>query len=102
MFIQDDEEDDDEDDDLEEDDDLTNLVNNLPNDLKQRVLREDKADDDDDEEEETTEDLSWGKKKSYWDGDTADLEIGQDIQDAKDEEDAALVINDYILIGIDE
>ena len=33
----------------------------------------------------------WGKKKAYWSGDTADLEIGQDVQDAEDEEDAAEV-----------
>ncbi len=32
---------------------------------------------------------SWGKKKHYWHGDTADLEIGQDMQDAIDEEKAA-------------
>lgn len=34
----------------------------------------------------------WGKKKNtYWSGDTADLEIGQEIQDAEDEEAAAMV-----------
>lgn len=33
----------------------------------------------------------WGKKKAYWSGDTADLEIGQDVQDAEDEEEAAEV-----------
>jgi hypothetical protein len=44
---------------------------------------------DDDEEGDERED-GWGKKKKvYWDGDTADLEIGQDIQDAEDEEEAA-------------
>jgi hypothetical protein len=41
--------------------------------------------DEDDASEEINE--SWGKKKSqYWSGDTADLEIGQDIEDAEDEE----------------
>ena len=45
--------------------------------------------DDDDEEEEQEE--GWGKKKAYWSGDTADLEIGQDVQDAEDEEEAAEV-----------
>jgi hypothetical protein len=33
----------------------------------------------------------WGKKKTYWSGDTADLEIGQDIEDAIDEENAVKV-----------
>lgn len=32
---------------------------------------------------------SWGRKQAYWMGDTADLEIGQDMQDAEDEEEAA-------------
>ncbi len=32
---------------------------------------------------------NWGKKKHYWSGDTADLEIGQDMQDALDEEEGA-------------
>ncbi len=32
---------------------------------------------------------NWGKKRNYWSGDTADLEIGQDMQDALDEEKAA-------------
>lgn len=36
----------------------------------------------------------WGKKKAYWSGDTADLEIGQDVQDAEDEEEAAEVTPD--------
>ena len=45
--------------------------------------------DDEDEEDGTGKSSSWGKKKAYWDGDTADLEIGQDVQDAEDEEEAA-------------
>jgi hypothetical protein len=32
---------------------------------------------------------NWGKKQNYWAADTADLEIGQDMQDALDEEEAA-------------
>lgn len=36
----------------------------------------------------------WGKKKkNYYAGDTADLEIGQDIEDAIDEEAAAIELN---------
>ena len=48
------------------------------------------SDEDDDEEEQEE---GWGKKKAYWSGDTADLEIGQDVQDAEDEEEAAEVSN---------
>ncbi|GKY93273.1 hypothetical protein MPSEU_000294800 [Mayamaea pseudoterrestris] len=46
---------------------------------------------DDDEEEEEMEDVrDWGRKKSaYYHGDTADLEIGQDADDAYLEEEAA-------------
>jgi U3 small nucleolar RNA-associated protein 3 len=67
--------------------------------MRRRVLQkrgsQDEDDDDSDlvggseEDDEEPED-GWGKKKKvYWDGDTADLEIGQDIQDAEDEEEAA-------------
>jgi U3 small nucleolar RNA-associated protein 3 len=46
--------------------------------------------DDDDEEEEMEDVRDWGKKKaSYYNGDTADLEIGQDEEDAYLEEEAA-------------
>lgn len=44
-----------------------------------------------DEESEEEKEEGWGKKKAYWSGDTADLEIGQDVQDAEDEEEAAEV-----------
>jgi U3 small nucleolar RNA-associated protein 3 len=41
-----------------------------------------------DEEDEGEE--GWGrKKKTYWEGDTADLEIGQEMEDALEEEEAA-------------
>ena len=51
----------------------------------------DDDDDDDDDEMEPTEDVrDWGKRKSvYYHGDTADLEIGQDEDDAYLEEEAA-------------
>jgi U3 small nucleolar RNA-associated protein 3 len=46
--------------------------------------------DDDDEEMETEDVRDWGKKKAaYYNGDTADLEIGQDEEDAYLEEEAA-------------
>lgn len=71
-------------------------MNNLPSSMKQRILRgkddaedslSDGSDGSDDESQE-----GWGKKKkTYWSGDTADLEIGQDVQDAEDEEEAAMV-----------
>ncbi len=42
------------------------------------------------ESEDDEQNSSWGNKKSvYWSGDTADLEIGQDVKDAEDEEVAA-------------
>lgn len=45
---------------------------------------------DDDEEQETEDVRDWGSKKSaYYSGDTADLEIGQDKEDAYLEEEAA-------------
>lgn len=38
---------------------------------------------------------AWGRKKNiYWAGDTGDLEIGQDEQDAFDEEEAAKELHD--------
>jgi U3 small nucleolar RNA-associated protein 3 len=46
--------------------------------------------DDDDEEEDMEDVRDWGKKKAaYYNGDTADLEIGQDEEDAYLEEEAA-------------
>ena len=69
-------EDDDDDDDDEEEDMM------LP-----------ESEDDDDEEEEDEEEINirdWGNRKSsYYNGDTADLELGQEEQDAFDEEEAA-------------
>ena len=49
---------------------------------------------DEDALEDDNEDINWGtKKKTYWEGDTADLEIGQDIEDANEEEAAALELH---------
>lgn len=103
-----DENDEDEDED-DDDDDLNNIVDNLPAKLRQKVLMGgSSADDDDDlidddEEEEENYDR-WGKKKTYWTGDTADLEIGQDVQDAEDEEKAAmvclLILNNWLYMYI--
>eukprot|EP01038_Epipyxis_sp_PR26KG_P005893 gene5893-8131_t len=98
-----DENDEDEDDYSDEENDLKQLVNNLPDSLRQKILRNKKknrnGDDDDDdnvdlrnnENEVDDNEASWGKKKNvYWTGDTADLEIGQDFDDAEDEELAAM------------
>lgn len=68
------------------------MIDQLPAELRQRALYGGVGQEDDDEEQEEDEDDDrWGKKKTYWSGDTADLEIGQDIEDAEDEETAAKV-----------
>ncbi len=70
------------------------MVHNLPSDLKRGILNkkqtiEDDEDDDDEDDEDDPKSKKWGKKKTYWTGDTADLEIGQEIEDAYAEEEAA-------------
>lgn len=65
----------------------------LPANLRQRVLSgytESASDDDEADDEEEQVEKGWGSKKMYRGGDTADLEIGQDEQDAFDEEEAAI------------
>lgn len=70
--------------------DLDHLVDNLPSDIRQKVLRGrvDELDEDSDESENDDDagNSGWGKKSNYYSGDTADLEIGQDEADAEDEE----------------
>ena len=73
-----------------------NLVENLHPKLRQKVLMNDVDGSDDDEDQNDGEKgdtfLSrWGKKKAYWNADTADLEIGQEFEDAIDEEEAVKV-----------
>lgn len=59
--------------------------------------------DSDDDEEEVPDVRDWGKKKSnYYEGDTADLEIGQDEEDAVDEEEAAKELVQSRLKDMDE
>ena len=68
------------------------LINNLPLKIKQKVLsgNADVSDDEGSDDEDPQNHESWGKKKKiYWTGDTADLEIGQDMADAEEEEEAA-------------
>ena len=75
------------------DDELKALVNKLPSQMKRKVLsgNNDVSDDEEDgNDANKRKDESWGKKKSvYYTGDTADLEIGQDMADAEEEEEAA-------------
>jgi U3 small nucleolar RNA-associated protein 3 len=72
----------------EEDDVVKNARHVDPDDLSGE--EELSSSDDDDEEEEMEDVRDWGKKKaSYYNGDTADLEIGQDEEDAYLEEEAA-------------
>jgi len=65
-----------------------------------------KSDDDDqdeDDEEEIEDVRNWGRKKStYYHGDTADLEIGQDEEDAFLEEEAAKEVQAARLEDMDE
>lgn len=73
-----------------------NLVENLPSKLRQKILTGDINHDDDDDDDDglnnkVESSQRWGKKSTFWTGDTADLEIGQDIEDAEDEERAAKV-----------
>ena len=88
------EEDDGEEDDDEAEGDLHDLVNALPAKMRQKVLSKEAYESSDDEEggDDTEDSAGWGKKKAaYYSADTTDLEIGQDIEDAKDEEEAAMV-----------
>ena len=46
--------------------------------------------------------LNWGDKKSYYHGDTADLEIGQDVEDAYLEEEAGREVEQARLEGMED
>jgi hypothetical protein len=74
---------------------LDDLVEKLPAHLRQKVIMQkgegDGSDSEESEEEAGEETSGWGKKKNFWSADTADLEIGQDVQDAVEEEEAAMV-----------
>ena len=69
---------------------MQKLVDNLPLEMRTKIRSKAPVEDEDEEEEDDDEDGErWGKKKAYYAGDTADLEIGQDFADAEDEEEAA-------------
>ncbi len=97
LSIQDDDDESDDDneylsEDEEEDDEnnLQKLVDSLNPELRNKIRNKQSADDDEeDDDEDDDEEEGWGKKKNYWNGDTADLEIGQEFEDAVDEEEAA-------------
>ena len=107
IFLQDDSddydsEDDDADNQTSKNTKITRLLDNLDPQLRQKVIMgkggdalSEESDEDDDDDEDAVDGLressGWGKKGNYWSGDTADLEIGQDEQDAEDEEVAAKV-----------
>jgi U3 small nucleolar RNA-associated protein 3 len=74
--------------DSDEEDDVVKNARHVDSD--QSGEEELSSSDDDDEEEELEDVRDWGKKKAaYYNGDTADLEIGQDEEDAYLEEEAA-------------
>lgn len=93
-----DSDDDNDSDDSNEGNELDDLVDKLPAHLRQKVIMKNNKDDDNDSEDDESEEevadetSGWGKRKNFWSGDTADLEIGQDIEDAEDEEDAAMAL----------
>lgn len=71
----------------------------------QDEMDEEDSESDDDEDERTNQDriLDWGsRKRDYYHGDTADLEIGQDFEDAKVEEQAGREIQQLRLDRLEE
>ena len=79
---------------------IAQLLDNLDPQLRQKVImgrggEESESEEEEEDEEDAVDGLressGWGKKSNYWSGDTADLEIGQDVEDAEDEEEAAKV-----------
>ena len=72
---------------------------------KEAVMLASSSDDDDseDEDEKKSNLLNWGAKKhSYYHGDTADLEIGQDVDDAYLEEEAGREVEKARLEDMEE
>lgn len=78
-----------EEDDGDSDNDENDIENHEVSDEEAHAMSSDDDDDDDDQMEEEGV-MDWGRKKSsYFGGDTADLEIGQNEEDAYLEEEAA-------------
>ncbi len=104
-----DEDDDDDDDDDDGDSDGDDDVRHEQNAAAMASSSDVDDDDDDDSEDEDDDDnkpqklLNWGDKKhSYYHGDTADLELGQDIEDAYLEEEAGREVEKARLEEMDD
>ncbi|CAM9515519.1 unnamed protein product, partial [Ectocarpus sp. 8 AP-2014] len=88
--------DDDDDDDSEEDDSDASELPELPEHVRRAAMQASSDDDDDDSDGDGPGGGKfgaggWGKNRSsYYNADTADLEIGQEFEDAEAEEEAAL------------
>lgn len=83
-------EDDEDDDRVDDDNDIEALVNKLPLEMRRKILSKEKVSESDEESEADASDEDeanrWGKKKNYWNADTADIEDADDLDDAKEEE----------------
>ena len=89
------------DDEIDSDDESVQDVNIEDDDEDEAALSSDDEDDDEEMDEEAVTD--WGRKKaSYFGGDTADLEIGQDEEDAYLEEEAAKEVQNARYENMDE
>ncbi|EJK52515.1 hypothetical protein THAOC_28194 [Thalassiosira oceanica] len=62
----------------------------------------DEGESEEEEHEKKSKLLNWGDKKSYYHGDTADLEIGQDVEDAYLEEEAGREVEQARLEGMED
>ncbi|CAM9889054.1 unnamed protein product, partial [Ectocarpus sp. 4 AP-2014] len=88
--------DDDDDDESEEDDSDASELPELPEHVRRAAMQASSDDDDDDSDGDGSGGGKfgaggWGKNRSsYYNADTADLEIGQEFEDAEAEEEAAL------------
>jgi len=102
----DEDDEDDEDDDTEEEDER---ASKRAKQQRVKALEEELASSDDDDSHSEDDDeaqsnvLNWGDKKhSYYHGDTADLEIGQDVEDAYLEEEAGREVEKARLDAMDD
>ena len=97
----------DEDDSDDDDDEEEDMVETSRSKKEAAMLASSSDDDDDDSDEDEDEKksnlLNWGAKKhSYYHGDTADLEIGQDVDDAYLEEEAGREVEKARLEDMEE
>ena len=91
-------------DDSDDDDDDEEKVEASSSKKEVTMLASSSSDDDDDDDDEKKSNLlNWGAKKhSYYHGDTADLEIGQDVDDAYLEEEAGREVEKARLEDMEE